>query len=184
MNGNPDVYVRTYAHFGVDEARDIKARASLKALEGRRIFVLTAPVLTNEAQNALLKVLEEPQGDALFFLVVPSPQALLPTVRSRAQIFTLKNTSSTDSETVVFLSASENERMEMLKPLLEKGSDDKRDLSRIIHFLESLERALGAAKRVDAEALAAVYRARKFLLDKGALIKPLLEQVALLCPRV
>lgn len=44
---------------------------------------------TQDAQNKLLKLLEEPPGSAVFFLLCQNVQKLLPTVRSRAQIFTL-----------------------------------------------------------------------------------------------
>ena len=68
----------------------------------------------------------------------------------------------------------------MLKPLLEKDEDDKRDIGKIVAFLSALERAL---KRKP-EGLHAIYRARKYIGDKGALVKPLLEQVALLVPKI
>lgn len=42
------------------------------------------------AQNKLLKLIEEPPKGAVFLLVCPSADAVLPTIRSRAQIFTLK----------------------------------------------------------------------------------------------
>ena len=45
--------------------------------------------MSEQAQNALLKVLEEPPPNVLFLLTVPSSTMLLPTVRSRAQLFRL-----------------------------------------------------------------------------------------------
>jgi len=57
--GNPDLYVRTYTHFGVNEARELSDRASLRAVgKGQRIFVIATVLMTSEAQNALLKTLE------------------------------------------------------------------------------------------------------------------------------
>jgi DNA polymerase-3 subunit delta' len=44
-----------------------------------------AHVLTEQAANALLKSLEEPPATSHVFLVTASPQALLPTIRSRCQ---------------------------------------------------------------------------------------------------
>ena len=41
-------------------------------------------------QNKLLKVIEEPPTGALFIFTVLSADALLPTIRSRAQIFTVR----------------------------------------------------------------------------------------------
>ena len=81
-----------------------------------------------------------------------------------------------------FLSALPPKRLELLKPLLEKGEDEKRDLGAILSFLGALESTLRKTK--DKAGLHAVYRARKYVSDRGALVKPLLEQVALLVPRV
>jgi DNA polymerase III delta prime subunit len=180
--GNPDLYIRTYASFGVDEARDISLKANSRAVgPTRRVFVLVTPSMTNESQNALLKTLEEPSGDALFFIVVPSPQQLLPTLRSRSQILQLENVVQGSAiDTGDFLKAKPEKRVEMLKPLLEKDDDDKRDISAAIIFLSALEEQLSEDVRKNEEGLQAVYRARKYLGDKGSLTKALLEQVALL----
>src|SRR5262249_61618740 len=66
-----------------DAVRDIAGRP----FEGRaRAFVIDeAHLLTEQAQNALLKSLEEPPPSSHVILVTASPQALLPTIRSRCQ---------------------------------------------------------------------------------------------------
>lgn len=181
---NPDLHVRIYRHFGVDEARELRERSALRPLGSRRVFVIAAPDMNREAQNALLKTLEEPPADAMFFFILPSPETLLPTLRSRVQTLLL-NGSEEQKHTVdakQFLSALPQKRLDLLKPLLEKGDDEKRDLGAILEFLASLEWIL--AEKPDREGIAALYRARKYVTDKGALVKPLLEQVALLVPRV
>lgn len=182
--GNPDLYVRTYKHFGIDEARELRERASLRPLGHRRVFVIAAPEINREAQNALLKTLEEPSGGALFFLIVPSPQMLLPTLRSRLQTLLLEGTQKERGLVDVkqFLSALPQKRLDLLKPLLEKGEDDKRDLGAILSFLALLEHAVSKEKHTTG--LHAIYCARKYVADRGALVKPLLEQLALLVPRV
>ena len=60
---NSDIYIRTYTHFGVDEARELRERTSTRGLEGRRVFIVVATGMTTEAQNALLKTLEEPAAN-------------------------------------------------------------------------------------------------------------------------
>lgn len=181
-HGNPDVYVRSYTSFGVDEARELSARASTRAIaSARRVFVLVTPGMTSEAQNALLKTLEEPSSEALFFIIVPAPQMLLPTLRSRAQVLSVDtNASDPLVEPTMFLKATPVERLDMLKPLLEKDEDDKRDLAASINFLAGLEQELSRNVEKNREGLGAVYRARKFIGDKGSLTKALLEQIALL----
>ena len=183
--GNPDLYVRTYTHFGIDEARDLQARATTRGLQGPRIFVLAMPGMTNEAQNALLKTIEEPPAGAQFFFIVPAPDMLLPTVRSRSQVIALEGGALQGSvDAKAFLKAVPAKRLDMLKALLEKDDDDRRDLGSVITFLSSLERILSEVRPLPKEGIEAVYRARAFAGDKGALVKPLLESVALLVPVV
>lgn len=182
---DPDVYVRTYASFGVDDAREISARADTRALGTlHRVFVIVTPAMTTEAQNALLKTLEEAPGGAAFFLVVPSAELLLPTVRSRCQMMRV----ATERQAIpgaidpgAFLVAAPAERIDMLKALLDA---DERDLAGAYALLGGLERALAARTGETAarDGLAAIYRARRYLGDKGSMMKPLLEQVALLVP--
>src|SRR3712207_5478727 len=51
----------------------------------RRVFVLEADTLNVQAANALLKTLEEPEGEAVFVLLAASREGVLPTILSRAQ---------------------------------------------------------------------------------------------------
>ena len=71
----------------VGEVRAGERRLRLRPLEGsRKVWVLDpAHTLTPEAQNALLKTLEEPPGEATLILLTSRPSVLLPTVRSRCQ---------------------------------------------------------------------------------------------------
>ena len=187
ISANPDLHVRHHRHFGIDEARDLSARAALKALEGvRRVFVLAVDSITAEAQNALLKTLEDAPGNALFIFLHPAPQTLLPTVRSRAQMLALPPNVQGRSlnSALEFLKANPAKRLDMLKPFLDKNEDDRRDMGTTLQFLSALECSL-APLTTDGSARAgivAIYRARKYIGDRGALAKPLLEQVALLVP--
>jgi DNA polymerase III subunit delta' len=71
----------------VDQVRDAIERAAYRPFEGRRRVVIIdeADALMPEAQNALLKTLEEPPPASVFVLVTSRQDVLLPTVRSRCQ---------------------------------------------------------------------------------------------------
>jgi len=69
----------------IDQVRDIVDRAQYRPFEGRRRVVIIdeADALVPQAQNALLKTLEEPTPSSVFILVTSRPDMLLPTVLSR-----------------------------------------------------------------------------------------------------
>jgi DNA polymerase-3 subunit delta' len=73
------------ASIKVDVVRDLISRIGYRPFEGRRRFVLVreADTLEPQAQNALLKSLEEPPPSTSFILTTSVPGVLLPTVRSR-----------------------------------------------------------------------------------------------------
>ena len=69
----------------VDQIRDLTDALSLKSYEGgKKIAIIDrADTMNESAQNALLKTLENPTGDTLFFLLTDAPGVLLPTIVSR-----------------------------------------------------------------------------------------------------
>jgi DNA polymerase-3 subunit delta' len=77
---------------GIESIRDLHEVAHLKPYEGRcHVFIIEdADRLSAEAANALLKLLEEPPPDVLLLLLTANPDAILPTVASRAQILELR----------------------------------------------------------------------------------------------
>ncbi|MEG2295924.1 MAG: hypothetical protein RSB96_04185 [Oscillospiraceae bacterium] len=80
---------------GIDVVRWVKQTAYIKPNEAaKKIYVFTdAHNMTIQAQNALLKLIEEPPLFTLFLLLVPSKNKLLPTILSRATILQMEKTS-------------------------------------------------------------------------------------------
>lgn len=76
---------KTKKEIGIDQARELKRFVALQAISAPRKVAIVddADRLSIAAQNALLKTLEEPPGQALVVLITASPGALLSTVRSR-----------------------------------------------------------------------------------------------------
>ncbi|MDO8525800.1 MAG: DNA polymerase III subunit delta' [Candidatus Omnitrophota bacterium] len=88
---HPDVLisspVKKDSSFGIDKIRAITKDVGLKPYEGRKkVYILEgASSMTHEAQNALLKTLEEPFSESILILIAESPGALFPTIQSRVQ---------------------------------------------------------------------------------------------------
>jgi DNA polymerase-3 subunit delta' len=75
-----------------DESRSIIKKLSLKPFEAKhKITILWLPeYLHLYTANALLKILEEPPNDTLFFLVTNNYQKLIKTILSRVQLFKVR----------------------------------------------------------------------------------------------
>ena len=76
---------------GVKEVRDLVRRASLTPM-GRRWQILVvedADRLTEQACNALLKAIEEPNARTVWMLCTPTVEDVLPTIRSRCRLVAL-----------------------------------------------------------------------------------------------
>ena len=73
---------------GVDAMRDLVSRAALGTAGRRKVYILDeVHMLSTAASNTLLKTLEEPPAHVVFVLATTDPQKVLPTIRSRTQVF-------------------------------------------------------------------------------------------------
>ncbi|MCG6115655.1 MAG: DNA polymerase III subunit delta' [Mesorhizobium sp.] len=82
----------------VDEVRRVGRFLSMTAHDGGYRIVIVDPAddMNANAANALLKSLEEPPANCLFFLMAHSPGRLLPTIRSRCRILRLRQLEDDD----------------------------------------------------------------------------------------
>jgi DNA polymerase III subunit gamma/tau len=72
----------------VDDMRDLIERVPLGTSGTRRVIILDeVHMLSQGAENALLKTLEEPPEHVVFVLATTDPQKVRPTIRSRTQHF-------------------------------------------------------------------------------------------------
>lgn len=84
---------------GIDEMREIRERVRYAPTEGKyKIYIIDeVHMLTNEAFNALLKVLEEPPAHVVFVFATTEPHKIPATVASRCQRFDFRRLSSADA---------------------------------------------------------------------------------------
>jgi len=75
----------------IDQVREVQKKISFKHFEAKyKVVVLAgADLMTGEAANSLLKILEEPPGDTIFILGAENGDNILPTVLSRCQLIRL-----------------------------------------------------------------------------------------------
>lgn len=191
FHGNPDLFDRACETFAIDDARELKAFAETKPVDsaGSKVCLVATGSITVEAQNALLKLLEEPPEYARFFLIVPSAHLLLPTVKSRLATIEAGETDvpgatggSGEIGTIAreFLRLAPAKRFDMVKKFMDEVAKEKRSKQDAIDLLNAIERevhAAGAAKNADR--LDALELARTYMHDRSPSLKMLLEYVAL-----
>jgi DNA polymerase III subunit gamma/tau len=80
---------------GIDEIRDLRDKVNLTPASGRmRVYIIDeVHMLTTEAFNALLKMLEEPPEHVVFVLATTEKHKVLPTIISRCQSFDFRRPS-------------------------------------------------------------------------------------------
>jgi len=168
-----DLHINSYETFYIEDGQIIRNLASLSS--DRQLFILSFRFITKEAQNSLLKLLEEPNKNTTFFLIVPNTSILLSTVISR--LYPLKVTSLYDlTDAKEFLTMTMKERLFFFNGIIKE-----KDKSAAILFLGNLERELYA--REETSVLPDVLLAENYMYDRGASIKMLLEYIAVVVPK-
>ena len=85
-SGSLDVVeIDAASHGGVDDARDLRERATFAPVRDRyKIFIIDeAHMVTNQGFNALLKLVEEPPEHVKFVFATTEPERVIGTIRSR-----------------------------------------------------------------------------------------------------
>ncbi|RJQ37043.1 hypothetical protein C4559_04125 [Candidatus Microgenomates bacterium] len=110
---------------GIEEIRNIQKRIFLTPVKSKtKAFIIkNSESLTIEAQNAFLKILEEPPQNTFIILTVTDKNILLPTIISRCKVIEIK-------EELVSLSKEEAlENMDYLTNLLKAGAGERLKLA-------------------------------------------------------
>lgn len=83
---NPNI-VKISANLGIDDVRNFKLALSQKPYQGAvQVGICEIEEITHEAQNALLKLTEEPKSSTQLIITVDNLAKLQPTIVSRCQI--------------------------------------------------------------------------------------------------
>lgn len=104
----------------IEHIRDLQAELGMGAPEPRLVIITPGEKITLPAQQALLKLLEEPPQNTLVVISVRSPQALLPTIQSRCVIIRAENGQARREETPLWTGWSEAQSLREKVELTQK----------------------------------------------------------------
>lgn len=87
-----DFEVLDFEGLGIEDVRRIQKKIFLRPFKGEKksLVIVLREAITIEAQNSMLKLLEEPPPSSLIFIVINNHLSLLPTIISRVKIIELK----------------------------------------------------------------------------------------------
>ncbi len=172
--GADEFHSQEFDKLGVDEAREIVVAAYNRPIESKsQTFVLRAHFITLEAQNALLKVIEEPPLSSRFVIVVPADFVVLPTILSRCEVFLDSGESVVNEVFSAFLSADVKTRLEQIET-----AQKKKDVA----WQRSMKQGLIEYVKTHAELASELEYCARLLLTRGASNKFLFEHAALTIP--
>ncbi len=176
---------------GTDDVGQIADFNSRRALGGSKVMIVSSQSITNSAQNALLKIIEEPSANTFFFFIVPSKSQILPTLLSRfreipidkLEDFQMDHSSSPTLDPDNFLKQPVANRMEIIKEVLVFLEKEKVTRGQICEFISeviSLRHKVHKAKnKLSAFNMKALVSIEHFMRDNASSMKMCLEYLAL-----
>lgn len=212
--GNPDLFLFSTDAFTIEDARNLTDTMLRRALTvsgkgaGRKFIVVDFHSISGQAQNGLLKTLEEPIAGTHIFLITTSAFVFLPTILSRVHV--LKDDSSDIDSSGVnsagsntkkvdtkegnlkelakkFLLSNQAKRLEMIKEIMvdkDKEKINDADIDSFISEIESIAHEYVTSKKgkTGVSIMKPFTVIDEYKRDTSASKKMLLEYVALLLP--
>lgn len=195
-SGSRDVLVLRHELFSVEDARAAHEAAYRMPVEGEvKLIIIGASRIFHEAQNALLKLCEEPPLGTYLVFVLTSEGVLLPTLRSRLLPLAVPPASDTsvdvlDVKAKAFLEGALEEREAIVADILDKAKSDTPEekqaaRAEALSFVQALMK-VAYAKREDPQVHALLRDLDIFipiLHERAAPLKPIMEHVLLVTPQ-
>lgn len=162
--GHPDLLlIEEEEKIGVEDTKKVREFLSMKPYQsrGRGVLILNAQNLTIDAQNSLLKTLEEPPIHSLIVLLSDSEHSLLPTIISRCRLIRVDGEGNADIDEKNLKILGSLEGMDIAKrfEIIEKIEDKESFLRQLIIFYR---KQLKEREKIDIEFLKELLEAEKW----------------------
>lgn len=169
----------------IEVARSIITWAQTSYNE-KKVAVISFHTAGHEAQNALLKIFEEPRFGVKFILVTSNEEQIIPTVLSRLHHTRVLHGDLNTDDAILFLKTKPRERMklESIVSILSKvDEEDRKDREGVRAFILSLAYALSMNKGYSVYVESTLETA-SFASLPSTSGKSLLEYLSLLLPQI
>lgn len=188
---SPDVICQNYESFTIDDSHAIKDwHSRLGVTGGKKICIISTKFINREAEQTLLKIIEEPAFNTHFFIIVPDSSKLLETIISRVHVLKIKINENIEikKEVSVFIKNDPKTRIEMISFIIKNNKSEENSgqlRSYATNFVNELESFYYQKFKIDKNnsdikyILNELQKARDYLSTPGASVKMILEHLAL-----
>ena len=188
---NEDLFFHIYESFAMDDSREIKDwHSKLGVMNGKKVCIIATKFINREAEQTLLKIIEEPAEDTHFFIIVPDASLLSATILSRVHIVKIEQKSDKDikKEVVNFIACNKTKRIDSVA-LIIKNNKDEENSGQLRYYATSFVTELEAIfyekfkkdknNKETIFILEELQKSRNYLSTPGASVKMILEHLAL-----
>lgn len=186
-----DLLINLYDSFAISDCDFIKEWHKSMPISGKKkICIIGTKFINREAEQSLLKIIEEPNLHTHFFIVVPDSSLLLSTILSRVHL--IKNIvieNELDQSVTDFLKCDVKSRMNIVENLIKefKDNDNSGGLrNKAISLVNGIEKEVYKKWKEDLNnenlkfMLNELKNCRMYLSTPGASVKMILEHLALI----
>ncbi len=188
---SPDVMISIYDSFTLNDGEIIKEWHKSKPIDGKKkICILGVKFINREAEQSLLKIIEEPNNHTHFFIVIPDSSLLLNTILSRVHL--IKNIVGSDDDLTFaenFISLHPSKRIDEIAKIIKEFKDEDSSGGlryKAISILNDLEKIIYNNWKNDISnkdktfVLSEIKNCRGYLANPGSSVKMILEHIALM----
>ena len=196
VSNSSDVLCQDYEAFTIDDSHLIKSWHSEKSANGgHRFCILGMKFINREAEQSLLKVLEEPNHNTHIFIIIPNVEALAETIKSRTHIIKLnKNIDKLElpnelpNQVKEFLKLNSKDRIDMVAKIIKSHDNDEGsgalrfEATELLNGVETILHQKFLEDKTNKEIifkLEEIAQCRAYLHNPGASVKMILEHIAL-----
>lgn len=188
---SPDVLCQVYESFAIDDSGEIKNwHSRLGVGQKKKICIIATKFINREAEQTLLKIIEEPAKDTHFFIIVPDTSVLLPTIISRCHIVKTEQSNDKNLQKIAqdFVVSGPKKRLSVVLEIIKENKSDENSgqlrayATMFINEIEKIYYQKFKKNKNDKNIkyiLNELQKNREYLSTPGASVKMILEHLAL-----
>ena len=173
-------------HFTIDDAHELQKQQIETTDADKKFFIVTFNTIGHEAEQSLLKTLEEPKEGTHFFFITPSLCGIRDTILSRCYRISGENLLHEKEEKMAkeFLKGNSVDRMVQVAEILESAEEEPNLPKTVTRaLLQMVYKSFSMEKKEERIVVEKVSELCAYMENRGSSEKYILETLALIIPR-